>query len=162
MAADTDQREQTLQPAQHQSRRPGLESEMDPKPRGQGSTYRPAGKLAGKTALITGGDSGIGRAVAVLYAKEGADVAIIFLNERQDADETRRMVEGEGRKCLLISGDVGREEFCRTSVQKVANKFGRLDILRLSCLRRFVVHRGTDPAPERWRGRERLRGSIHP
>ena len=128
MAADTKSEQQTLQPTQHQSRRPGLESEMDPRPRSAGN-YRAAGKLRGKAALITGGDSGIGRAVAVLYAKEGADVAIVYLNEHGDADETRRLVEAEGRKFLAIAGDVGREEFCRGAVEKTIEAFGRLDIL---------------------------------
>src|ERR671936_1085461 len=90
-------------PPQHQAK-PGLESQLQPRPEYQAPAYKPAGKLTGKTALITGGDSGIGRAVAVLYAREGADVAIVYLPEEQsDADETQRAVEKEGRKCLLFA-----------------------------------------------------------
>src|SRR5688572_7245637 len=87
--------------------RPGLESKMRPRPRYQAPRYRPAGKLEGKVAIITGGDSGIGRAVALLYAREGADVAIVYLEEEaSDAEETKRAVEAEGRRCLLLPGDV--------------------------------------------------------
>src|SRR5688500_3439543 len=93
-------------PKQHLEK-PGLESELEPKPQYEAPSYRAAGKLRGKTALITGGDSGIGRAVAVLYAKEGADVAIVHLPEElEDAEETRRAVQGEGRRCVLIAGDL--------------------------------------------------------
>src|SRR6266850_5136417 len=95
-------------PAQHQ-RKPGIESKLDPRPRYQAPHYRGSGKLEGKVALITGGDSGIGRAVAVLFAREGADVAIVHLDEPEDAEITRRAVESEGRRCLAFSGDVGRE-----------------------------------------------------
>jgi NAD(P)-dependent dehydrogenase (short-subunit alcohol dehydrogenase family) len=102
---------------------------MEPKPKAVDWTYRPAGKLAGKAAIITGGDSGIGRAAAVLYAKEGADVAIVYLRQHEDAAETRRLVEAEGRKCLALAGDVGDEAFCRKAVAEAAKAFGRLDIL---------------------------------
>jgi NAD(P)-dependent dehydrogenase (short-subunit alcohol dehydrogenase family) len=116
-------------PAQQQEK-PGLESQLDPKPKYQAPRYQGAAKLQGKAALITGGDSGIGRAVAVLYAREGADVAIIYLPEEQgDAEETRRAIEAEGRRALLISGDVREAEFCRQAVASVVQKFGRLDIL---------------------------------
>lgn len=117
-----------LQPPQQQNA-PGHESEMDPKPKFQGSNYRGSGKLEGKVALITGGDSGIGRSVAVLYAREGADVAIVFNQEQQDADETKRMVEAEGKRCLPIQGDIGDEAFCQQAVQETVNEFGHLDIL---------------------------------
>src|SRR5438067_12231111 len=93
-----------LQPPQHQRRQPGLESKMTPKPQSEKQGYMGSGKLAGKVALITGGDSGIGRAVAIAYAKEGADVSIVYLNERKDAEEARCEVEQEGRRCLLIAG----------------------------------------------------------
>src|SRR5688572_14844300 len=104
-------------PPQHQKEQPGLESEMRPKPHFENPSYKASGKLKDKVALITGGDSGIGRAVAFLYAKEGADVAIAYLNEHKDAEKTRTLIEKEGRKCLTFSGDVGREDFCERCVE---------------------------------------------
>lgn len=116
-------------PRQHQPR-PGLEHEIEPRPRYFGEHYRPAGKLDGKVALITGGDSGIGRSVAVLYAREGASIAIVFLpEEKADAEETRRAVEETGRECLLLPGDVRDPHFCREAVARAVKKFGALDIL---------------------------------
>jgi NAD(P)-dependent dehydrogenase (short-subunit alcohol dehydrogenase family) len=116
-------------PKQHQAR-PGLEAEIEPRPRYRAPMYRAAGKLARKSALITGGDSGIGRAVAVLYAREGADVAIVYLpEEEKDARETMAVVEEEGRRCLLLPGDVQDPEFCRDAVQRTVKEFGKLDIL---------------------------------
>jgi NAD(P)-dependent dehydrogenase (short-subunit alcohol dehydrogenase family) len=116
-------------PKQHQEK-PGIEAELKPRPRYQASQYKGSGKLDGKTALITGGDSGIGRAVAVLYAREGADVAIVYLEEEQrDADETRRAVENEGRRCLLVPGDVRDAKFCQTAVETIVREFRKLDIL---------------------------------
>jgi NAD(P)-dependent dehydrogenase (short-subunit alcohol dehydrogenase family) len=116
-------------PPQHQEK-PGLESKLDPKPKYEGSRYRAAGKLEGLAALVTGGDSGIGRSVAVLYAREGADVAIVFLpEERSDADETKAAIEAEGRRALLIEGDVTDPEFCRSAVEQTVDEFGKLDIL---------------------------------
>ncbi len=117
------------QPPQHQDRQPGLESEMTPKPRAEERNYRASGKLEGKVALITGGDSGIGRAVAILYAKEGADVAIVYLNEHDDARETQRQVEQEGRKALLLAGDIGEEAFAKEVVERTVSELGKLDIL---------------------------------
>jgi NAD(P)-dependent dehydrogenase (short-subunit alcohol dehydrogenase family) len=116
-------------PPQHQDE-PGLESKLDPRPRFEARHYRAADKLAGKAALITGGDSGIGRAVAVLFAREGADVAIVYLpQEQSDADETRRHVEREGRRCLLLPGDLTELAFCEQAVERTVETFGRLDLL---------------------------------
>ena len=114
---------------QHQQR-PGIEAKLDPRPRYDAPQYRGAGKLEGKRALITGGDSGIGRAVAVLFAREGADVAIVYLKaEQRDAEETRGAVEREGRRCLLIPGDVSKSAFCARAVERTVREFGGLDIL---------------------------------
>lgn len=110
--------------------KPGLDSEMDPKPEYKAPLYKGADKLKGKVALITGGDSGIGRSVAVLYAREGADVAIVYLPvEQSDAEETKQAVENEGQRCLLIPGDVKDAKFCRDAVEKTVAEFGKLDIL---------------------------------
>jgi NADP-dependent 3-hydroxy acid dehydrogenase YdfG len=101
-----------------------------PRPRYEAPAYRAAGKLKGKVALVTGGDSGIGRAVAVLFAKEGADVAIVYLaSEQTDAEETRRAVKSAGTRCLLIPGDLTNARFCREVVEKAMEEFGRLDVL---------------------------------
>lgn len=110
--------------------KPGLDTEMEPQPRFEAPTYKPAGKLVGKVALITGGDSGIGRAVAVLYAREGADVAIMYLpQEQSDAEQVRAMVEREGRRCLLLPGDVTDPDFCREAVERTVSELGQLDVL---------------------------------
>lgn len=114
-------------PAQKQ-RPPGIQSKMKPQPKVERKAHC-GDKLLGKVALITGGDSGIGQAVAVAFAKEGADVVIVHLKEHSDAKNTKRLVEGAGRKCLLISGDVGEESFCKSSVQSAIKHFGHLDIL---------------------------------
>src|SRR4051794_26509289 len=106
------------QPAQRQAHRPGLESEMHPRPKVKHGKHVGSGKLRDKVALITGGDSGIGRAVAVAYAREGADVAIVYLNEHSDAEQTKRLVTAEGRKCLLLPGDIGYESICRDAVER--------------------------------------------
>jgi NAD(P)-dependent dehydrogenase (short-subunit alcohol dehydrogenase family) len=116
-------------PPQHQNQQPGIESEMTPRPRFEDRQYRGSGKLEGMIAVITGGDSGIGRSVAVYFAKEGADVAIMYLNEHQDAEETRRQVQEEGRRCILIPGDIGDEAFCQRAIDQVVRELGSLDIL---------------------------------
>jgi NAD(P)-dependent dehydrogenase (short-subunit alcohol dehydrogenase family) len=118
---------QTL-PPQVQDQQPGRETEMNPRPDYE-PRYPGSGRLQGKTALVTGGDSGIGRAVAVLFAREGADVAILYLNESEDAQETKRLVEREGRSCLTIAGDIGDPGFCRSAVDQVIQRFGKLDVL---------------------------------
>lgn len=116
-------------PEQHHEK-PGIEADLRPRPRYLAPEYRGAAKLDGRVALITGGDSGIGRAVAVLYAREGADVAIVYLHEEQeDADETRAAVENEGRRCLLLPGNVADGAFCRGAVARVVEEYGKLDIL---------------------------------
>lgn len=116
-------------PPQHQNHQPGIESEMNPRPVSVDPNYKSAGKLTGKTAIITGGDSGIGKSIAIYFAKEGADVAIIYLEEHQDADETKELIEAEGCKCLLFSGDIGNEDFCKETVKKTIDQFGKIDIL---------------------------------
>ena len=122
-------KEAKARPAQHQERQPGIEAEMTPRPRAEDPGYRGSGKLAGKAALITGGDSGIGRAVALAFAAEGADVAVLYLDEHQDAEETRRRVEEKGRRCLLIAGDIGDEGFCAEAVRRTVGELGRLDVV---------------------------------
>jgi NAD(P)-dependent dehydrogenase (short-subunit alcohol dehydrogenase family) len=117
------------QPAQQQDRRPGVEMEMTPRPKSDDATHQGTGKLRGKVALITGGDSGIGRAVAISFAREGADIVILYLNEHQDAKETTVLVEQEGRRCVALAGDVGTKTFCTESVEKTLAEFGHLDIL---------------------------------
>lgn len=116
-------------PPQKQERRPGLEGEMNPKPSVDERGYKGSDKLRNKVAVITGGDSGIGRSVALDYAKEGADIAIIYLNEHEDAKATAQMIEDTGRRCLLIPGDVGDEEFCRKAVEKTVEELGKIDVL---------------------------------
>lgn len=116
-------------PKQHQVK-PGKESALDPAPMYDAPFYKGSGKLEGMAAIVTGGDSGIGRSVAVLFAREGADVAIVYLDdERADAEATAKAIEGEGRRALLIPGDVRDQSFCKTAVASAATTFGRLDVL---------------------------------
>jgi len=122
-------KEKKLQPPQHQQRQPGREYKMQPRPRAEDKAQRGSGKLRDKVAIITGADSGIGRAVAIAFAKEGADIAVVYLEEQKDAIETRRLVEKHGRECLLIKGDVGQEEFCRKAVAQTVKKFGGIDVV---------------------------------
>ena len=118
---------QTL-PPQTQDQQPGRETEMHPRPDYE-PRYPGSGRLEGKVALVTGGDSGIGRAVAVLFAREGANLAILYLNEGEDAQETKRLVEREGGRCVTIAGDVGDPDFCRQAVDRTIKEFGKLDVL---------------------------------
>lgn len=122
------QRPQNMPPQEQP--KPGLESKMKPRPAYQAPQYNPADKLLGKTALITGGDSGIGRAVALLFAREGADVGIVYLPvEQSDAEETQAAVQAAGRKCVLIPGDISEPAFCRQAVSRFVEQLGKLDIL---------------------------------
>ena len=116
------------QPSQQQEP-PGLESEMDPKPDYGEESYKGSGKLKGKAAVITGGDSGIGRAVALAFAREGADVLISYLSEESDAEETARVVEAAGRKCVTIAGDISEEAHCRAIINRAVKEFGKVDVL---------------------------------
>lgn len=115
-------------PAQHLEK-PGQEADMVLKPQYLAPQYKGSAKLEGMAALVTGGDSGIGRAVCLLYAREGADVAVVYLDEHEDAEETRRAVEAEGRRCLLIPGDVQDPDFCGQAVEQAVAAFGKLDVL---------------------------------
>jgi NAD(P)-dependent dehydrogenase (short-subunit alcohol dehydrogenase family) len=116
-------------PPQHQSHQPGREGEMKPRPASAMENWKPTGKLTGKVAIVTGGDSGIGRAVAIGFAKEGANVAILYFDETEDAKDTKRRIEAEGRRCLAIAGDIGDPQFCQDAVKRVVQQFGQLDIL---------------------------------
>lgn len=117
------------QPPQHQEHQPGKESEMSPVPQSEKFSSSGSGKLKDKVALITGGDSGIGRAVALAYAKEGADIVITYLEEHADAEETKKQVEKKGRCCLCIAGDIGQEDFCRLLIDTVVKNYKKIDIL---------------------------------
>ncbi|MDR0136415.1 SDR family oxidoreductase [Metabacillus idriensis] len=124
-----DSQSKKTMPAQHQDVQPGHENLMNPQPEFDALQYKGSEKLLDKVAIITGGDSGIGRAVAVHYAKEGADVVISYLDEHEDANETKRLVEQEGRKCILMPGDIGEESFCGQIVSETVNQLGKIDIL---------------------------------
>ena len=115
-------------PDQH-LRKPGLETDLELKPMYDAPHYKGSEKLLDKVALITGGDFGIGRSVAVLFAREGADIALAYLDEHEDAEETKQAVEQEGRRCILLSGDVADPEYCKDAVEKTVDEFGKLDIL---------------------------------
>ena len=146
-AEEKTEKQQTL-PPQHQQEQPGHESEMTPEPVYLKPDYRAAGKLRGKVAIVTGGDSGIGRAVAVHFAKEGAKVAIVYLNEDEDAQKTSRLVEDAGGECLLIAGDVGDPAFCKDAVEQTVGKFGQLDILVNNAAEQHPQERLEDITPE--------------
>jgi len=123
------QKEKEQRPPQHQDQQPGMEHKLKPRPKADDPSYLGSHKLEGKVALITGGDSGIGRAAAIAFAKEGANIAVVYLNEHKDADETRSLVEEQGRTCLLLAGDIGDEEFCRNAVQQTVEKLKGLNVL---------------------------------
>jgi len=116
-------------PAQQQDHQPGIESKMEPKPKYLRNNYNGSHKLQNKVAVITGGDSGIGRAVSLHFAKEGADIAVVYLNERDDAMDTKRLIEQEGQECILIDGDIGNSQFCEAAVTEILDKFKHIDIL---------------------------------
>ncbi|MDR5784467.1 SDR family oxidoreductase [Caballeronia sp. LZ065] len=135
---------------QQQSRIPGLTEPMDPKPDHGERTYKGSGKLTGKAALITGADSGIGRAVAIAYAREGADVAIAYLDEHDDAKETARWVEEAGRKALLLPGDITDRQHCKTLVEKTVEAFGRIDVLVNNAAYQMTYDRLEDISDDEW------------
>jgi NAD(P)-dependent dehydrogenase (short-subunit alcohol dehydrogenase family) len=115
-------------PKQHQAK-PGIEARLEPAPMYDAPYYRGSDKLRNKVAIVTGADSGIGRAVCLLFAREGADIAALYLSEQQDAEETQRVIEAEGRQCLLIAGDVRKRAFCRKAVRRTVEHFGKVDVL---------------------------------
>ncbi len=139
---------QTL-PPQKQAE-PGKEGLMNPRPQYRGEDYKAAGKLAGKVAIITGGDSGIGRSVAVLFAREGADVAILYLDQHQDAEETRTVVEQYGRRCLTFAGDVADRGVCRKVIDETLAAFGKLDILVNNAAEQHPQEKLEDISEEQW------------
>ena len=125
-------------PPQHQERQPGIEAEMTPRPKDEAKGYKAAGRFTGWSVLITGGDSGIGKSTAIHFAKEGADVAIAYLDEHQDAERTKSLIEAEGRRCLLLPGDLGEESHSREVVERTAREFGRLDVVILNASEQHV------------------------
>ncbi|QKS72650.1 SDR family oxidoreductase [Paenalkalicoccus suaedae] len=127
--SDFNERQTDGQPGQEQSRQPGDEHKMDPQPIYDDPDYKGSGKLQDKVALITGGDSGIGRAAAIAFAKEGAKLSIVYLEEHEDAQETKKAVEQYGSRCLLIAGDIGDESFCQDAVRQTVDELGGLDCL---------------------------------
>ncbi|WP_312955289.1 SDR family oxidoreductase [Pseudomonas songnenensis] len=139
---------QTLPPQEQPE--PGKEGLMNPRPEYRGEDYKAAGKLEGKVAIITGGDSGIGRSVAVLYAREGADVAILYLDQHQDADETRTVVEQYGRRCLTFAGDVADRDVCRQVIDETLAAFGKLDILVNNAAEQHPQEKLEDISEEQW------------
>jgi len=136
-------------PDQHLSK-PGNEGDMVLKPQYQAPDYRGSGKLQNMVAIVTGGDSGIGRAVSVLFAREGADVAVVYLDEHEDAEDTRKAVEAEGRRCLLIAGDVQDAKFCKDAVAQAVEAFGKLDVLVNNAAYQQHSDALTDISDEKW------------
>ena len=139
---------QTLPPQEQPE--PGKEGLMNPRPEYRGEDYKAAGKLEGKVAIITGGDSGIGRSVAVLYAREGADVTILYLDQHQDAEQTRSVIERYGRRCLTFAGDVADREVCRKVIDETLAAFGKLDILINNAAEQHPQEKLEDISEEQW------------
>jgi NAD(P)-dependent dehydrogenase (short-subunit alcohol dehydrogenase family) len=136
-------------PAQRQPM-PGSTAKMDPRPDHGEASYKGSGKLAGKKAVITGGDSGIGRAVAIAYAREGADILIAYLDEHDDAQEVKALIEREGRKAVLVAGDVRNPEHCRSIIQRAVDGFGRIDILVNNAAHQATFKDIGDISDEEW------------
>lgn len=140
-------------PKQHQEKQPGLESEMNPLPIYDAPEYINDGKrLKGKVAIITGGDSGIGRAVSLAFAREGAKVCIIYKDEHEDAQKTKELVDNEGGDCLLISGDIGSENFCNDSIKQVIAKYEKVDVLINNAAEQHTVNKLEELTKEQWEG----------
>lgn len=135
-------------PPQRQSRKPGIESKMRPRPESKMRQYRASGRLEGQMTLVTGGDSGIGRAVAIAFAKEGADVAIVYLDEHEDARETAAAITGLERRCLTIAADLSRAEECRRAIDEAVREFGRIDVLVNNAATHVKQDRFEDITPE--------------
>lgn len=150
-------------PPQHQQRQPGNEGAMTPEPQSFMRNYKAAGKLAGKVAVISGGDSGIGRAVSIGFAKEGADVAILYLDEHDDAKATKAAVESEGRRCLLFCGDIAERRFIDQSVEEIAASFGHIDILVNNAAEQHVETDFAEIEPTQWERtfQTNIFGSFH-
>ncbi len=137
-----------VRPRQEQGHQPGLTEEMNPKPRDRMQAYRGSAKLAGKVALVTGGDSGIGRAACVAFAKEGADVVVVYYNEHEDAAQTRAYVQAEGRQCLTLAGDVSDPGFCERMIRETVGALGGLQVLVNNAAMQFPTSRVEDITPE--------------
>jgi NAD(P)-dependent dehydrogenase (short-subunit alcohol dehydrogenase family) len=142
------QEQEVERPPQHQDEQPGMEYKMTPRPQAEDDSYRGSGKLRGKVALITGGDSGIGRAVAIAFAKEGAHISIVYLDEHKDAQDTKSMVEEHGVSCILLPGDIGDEGFCGSAVEQTVQQLNRLDILVNNAAVQFPQQNITDISAE--------------
>lgn len=136
--------EESSRPGQEQNKQPGEQSEMRPTPKTDDLNYKPSEKLKGKVAIITGGDSGIGQAVAILFAKEGAKIVINYLEEHNDAEQTKKIIENNGSECLLIPGDVGDEEMCKKIVQETINHFGKIDIVINNAAEQHLIEKPED------------------
>lgn len=142
------QDQKTAFPPQHQNHQPGTETEMNPRPESNARKYVGSGKLRGKVAVITGGDSGIGKAVAIAFAKEGANIVISYLNEHEDANTTKSEIEQEGRECLLFAGDIGDPAFCKHFIDSTVTSFGKIDILINNAAEQHPQNSITDITPE--------------